>query len=244
MPAAVLGIGGGVALTVMVVKDRTYVPSAPYAPQREPNQEVAVVYYSRSGHSEAAAREIARIQCAHRPDRCRLPPRLFGPVEGRLRCEGARPSSDPGRAPRCQCGAPLVPRVAHLDVPPGDAALGLRRAGWPTAKQVVLFTTGNSRFKQVEIDAFAQRVEAQGGRLIRYVFVRRGRIYWQKSREECADAIAQLRSFPSAVTCRALRKLVRRDWVRRRCANRLGRPKDLPSWNFANLGWSPQSSTV
>ena len=62
MPAAVLGIGaGGVAFTVMAVKDQTYVPSAPYAPEGEPNREVAVVYYSRSGHSEAAAREIARL---------------------------------------------------------------------------------------------------------------------------------------------------------------------------------------
>lgn len=60
MPTAVIGIGGGVTFTVMAVKDRTYVPSAPLAPGGEPNREVAVVYYSRSGHSEAAAREVAR----------------------------------------------------------------------------------------------------------------------------------------------------------------------------------------
>ena len=48
----------------------------------------------------------------------------------------------------------------------------------------MLVTTGNSRFKQVEIDAFAKRVEEHGGHLIRHVFLRRGRIYWQKSREE------------------------------------------------------------
>lgn len=48
------------AFALMVAKDRTYVPSAPYAPRGEPNREVAVVYYSRSGHSEAVAREIAR----------------------------------------------------------------------------------------------------------------------------------------------------------------------------------------
>jgi len=45
----------------MAVKDQTYVPSIPYAPLSEPNRDVAVVYYSRSGHSEAAAREIARM---------------------------------------------------------------------------------------------------------------------------------------------------------------------------------------
>jgi hypothetical protein len=51
-----------------------------------------------------------------------------------------------------------------------------------TGKHVVLVMTGNSRYKQVEIDAFAARVEARGGQLVRHVFLRRGRIFWQKSR--------------------------------------------------------------
>jgi hypothetical protein len=53
---AVLGIG---AFALMAVKDQTYVPSDAYAPVGEPDRTVAVVYYSRSGHSEAVAREIA-----------------------------------------------------------------------------------------------------------------------------------------------------------------------------------------
>ena len=32
-----------------------------------------------------------------------------------------------------------------------------------TGKEVVLVTTGNSRFEQAETDAFAKRVEARGG---------------------------------------------------------------------------------
>ena len=44
--------------------------------------------------------------------------------------------------------------------------------------------TGNSRFEQAEVDAFAMRVKARGGHLIRHLFLRRGRIYWQKGREE------------------------------------------------------------
>ena len=54
-------LGGAGAFTVMAVKDQTYVPSDPYAPLGEPNREVAVVYYSRSGHSEAAARDPRRL---------------------------------------------------------------------------------------------------------------------------------------------------------------------------------------
>ena len=56
-------------------------------------------------------------------------------------------------------------------------------------KQVVLVMTGNSRFEQSEIDAFAKRIEAHGGRLVRHIFLRRGRIYWQKSREELIQEV-------------------------------------------------------
>ena len=52
-------LSGG-AFALMVVKDQTYAPSAPYAPTGAANREHAVVYYSRTGHSEAVAREIAR----------------------------------------------------------------------------------------------------------------------------------------------------------------------------------------
>jgi hypothetical protein len=65
-----------------------------------------------------------------------------------------------------------------------------------TGKEVVLVTTGNSRFEQAETDAFAKRVEAHGGRLVRHVFLRRGRIFWQTSREQLLKAIrAELEAF-------------------------------------------------
>jgi hypothetical protein len=57
LAAAVLGIA---AFAVMAAKDQTYVPSDPYSPRGTANREFAVVYYSRSGHSEAAAREIVK----------------------------------------------------------------------------------------------------------------------------------------------------------------------------------------
>jgi hypothetical protein len=63
--ALVVVVLGAFAFVVMAVKDRTYVGSPAYAPSGEPNRDVAVVYYSRSGHSEAVAREIARTFNAH-----------------------------------------------------------------------------------------------------------------------------------------------------------------------------------
>ena len=57
---AVVVIGAGGSFTLMAVKDQTYVPSAPYEPQGALNDEVVVVYYSRSGHSEAVALNLVR----------------------------------------------------------------------------------------------------------------------------------------------------------------------------------------
>lgn len=49
------------AFFAMAVKDQSYTPSPEFAPAGEPSQRDAVIYYSRSGHSEAVAREIARL---------------------------------------------------------------------------------------------------------------------------------------------------------------------------------------
>jgi len=190
MPAAVLGIGGGVAFTVMAVKDQTYVPSAPYAPGGEPNREVAVVYYSRSGHSEAAAREIART---------------FNAPIARIDADYPRNFSGQRKAvsdARAQALPPI--RVEPIDLAPARRVFlvsptWMFRPATPlwayvgqaalTGKQVLLVTTGNSGFEQAEIDAFAKRVEAYGGRLMRHIFLRRGRIFWQKSREDLLQEV-------------------------------------------------------
>ena len=198
MPAAVLGIGaGGVAFTVMAVKDQTYVPSAPYAPGGEPNREVAVVYYSRSGHSEAAAREIART---------------FNAPIARIHADYPRDFSGQRKAvsdARAQALPPV--RVEPIDLAPARhvflvSPTWMFRAATPlwtyveqgalTGKRVVLVTTGNSRFEQAETGAFAKRVEARGGRLVSHVFLRRGRIFWQKSREELLKEVrAEMEAF-------------------------------------------------
>ena len=185
-PAAVLGIGaGGVAFTVMAVKDQTYVPSAPYAPGGEPNREVAVVYYSRSGHSEAAAREIART---------------FNAPIARINADYPRDFSGQRKAVSDASTHALPPiRIEPINLTPARRVFlvsptWMFRPATPlwtyveqaalTGKRVVLVTTGNSRFEQAEIDAFAKRVKARGGHLMGHIFLRRGRIYWQKSREE------------------------------------------------------------
>ena len=178
-------VGGAGAFTVMAVKDQTYVPSIPYAPLGEPNRDVAVVDYSRSGHSEAAAREIARM--------------FNAPI---ARIDADYPRSFAGQAKAASDAKARV--LPPIRVQPIDLARARRvflvsptwmfRPATPLwayveqaqlrGKEVMLVTTGNSRFEQSETDAFARRVESRGGRLIHHVFLRRGRIFWQKSREE------------------------------------------------------------
>jgi hypothetical protein len=175
---------GGIAYTVMAVKDQTYVPSPRYKPDGQSNSEVAVVYYSRSGHSEAVGRDVAR--------------RFNAPI-ARIDAEYPRNFSGQRKA-ISDAKAHALPeiQVEPIDVGPARRVFlvsptWIFRPATPlwayveqavlTGKEIVLVTTGNSRFKQVEIDAFATRVEMRGGRLTSHVFLPRGRIYWQKSRE-------------------------------------------------------------
>ena len=51
-------------------------------------------------------------------------------------------------------------------------------------KNVVLFNTFNSRFKDKYINMFKKLMERKGGKIIDHIYVRRGRIFWQKSRKE------------------------------------------------------------
>ena len=194
LAAAVLGIA---AFAVMAAKDQTYVPSDPYSPRGTPNREFAVVYYSRSGHSEAAAREIARI---------------FNARIARIDADYPRSFSGQGKA-ISDAKSEALPqiRVEPIDLAPVRRVFlvsptWLFRPATPLwayveqaelkGKEVVLVTTGNSRFEQAEIDAFGKRVEARGGRLIRHIFLRRGRIFWQKSREELLQEVrAEMEEF-------------------------------------------------
>lgn len=181
----------------MAVKDQSYEPSVPYAPVGAPNRETAVIYYSRSGHSEAAAREIAR--------------RFNAPI-ARIDADYPRSFSGQWKAVSDARARTLPPiRVAPIDVAPARRVFlvsptWMLRPATPLwayveqadlkGKEVLLVTTGNSRFEHAETDAFAKRVEAHGGRLIRHAFLRRGRIIWQKSREELLREIrAEIAAF-------------------------------------------------
>ncbi len=179
----IVAIVAGAAVFALVAKDRTYVPSPPYAPRGEPNRNAVVVYYSRSGHSEAVAREIARTLNAPIARIDADYPRDFGGQSNAV--SDARAGVFPAIRVEPHLLAPA--RCVFLVSPtwmfrPATPLWAYVEQADLAAKEVVLVTTGNSRFEQDETDAFATRVRARGGRLVRHVFLRRGRVYWQKSR--------------------------------------------------------------
>lgn len=185
----VLAAGLGIAsFVVMTVKDRTYVASDPFAPSGESRRDVAVVYYSRSGHSEAVAREIAR---------------MFDAPIARIDADYARDFSGQAKA-ISDAEANVLPDIAvePIDLAPARrvylvSPTWLYRPAPPlwayveqaelTGKEVVLVMTGNSAFDADEVEAFGERVRARGGRLVGHVFLERGRIFWQLSREELIE---------------------------------------------------------
>lgn len=63
-------------------------------------------------------------------------------------------------------------------------------------KKVFLMMTGNSRYEPAMIEKFADRVTTQNGEYLDMLFVQRGRIFWQKSKQEVnaevSDALSQL----------------------------------------------------
>ena len=155
------------------------------------------MYYSRSGHSEAAAREIART---------------FNAPIARINADYPRDFSGQRKAVSdARAQALLAVQVEPIDLARARRVFlvsptWMFRPATPlwthveqaelTGKEVVLVTTGNSRFEQAEIDSFAKRVEAHCGRLVSHVFLRRGRIFWQKSREELLKGVrAEMEAF-------------------------------------------------
>ncbi|WP_205855308.1 flavodoxin family protein [Pseudomonas viridiflava] len=178
------------AFTTMVVKDRTYVASEEFTPTLDATPTNVVVYYSRSGHSEAVAREVAR--------------KLNAPIakiaaDYPLDFRGQRKAVSDAES---KVFPPI--KIAPVDLSSSKrvymvAPTWMFRPAPPlwtfvrqtdlTAKEVVLVLTGNSRFKQEEIEAFSRLVEAQGGRLLDSIFIRRGRIYWQMNRTELLQAV-------------------------------------------------------
>ncbi len=180
---AILGVA---CFILVIVKDRTYFHSPPYINKSDKSSEVLVIYYSRSGNTEAMAREIARKFDA---DRIKIDAEKYP-----LDLQGWR-----------NAGTDADQKIIQVAIKPEKVDMkkyNLIFLGSPIwwfrpapplwafvlknnfkGKNVVLFNTFNSRFKNEEIEEFKELVTKKEGRFIDHVYVRRGRVYYQKSGE-------------------------------------------------------------
>ncbi len=178
------------AFIFVQIKDQTYFHSPPYAPVPDKESAALVVYYSRSGNTEAMAREVARKFNA---DIVKIEALKYS-----LDFQGWRNAGSDAddKVTTVQITPETIDMAKYRLVFMGSPIWWYRPAPplWTFVakndfkeKKVVLFNTFNSKFKSEEIDLFRKEIEKKGGRLIDHIFVRRGRVYYQKSGEELIE---------------------------------------------------------
>ena len=178
------------SFVLVQVKDRTYFHSPPYSPKQDKDSTVLVVYYSRSGNTEAMAREVARKFNA---DIVKIEAERYS-----LDYQGWRNAANDAddKVTMVQIKPEVVDMGKYRLVFIGSPIWWYRPAPplWTFVekndfkeKKVVLFNTFNSRFKSEEIKLFQKEIEKKGGRLIDHIFIRRGRVYYQKSGEQLLE---------------------------------------------------------
>jgi len=178
------------SFVLVQVKDRTYFHSPPYKPSHNKASDVLVVYYSRSGNTEAMAREVARKFNA---DIVKIEAEKYA-----LDYQGWRNAANDAddKVTTVQIEPEIVNLKKYRLVFIGSPIWWYRPAPplWTfvekndfTGKNVVLFNTFNSRFKSEEIKNFQGEIEKKGGRLIDHIFIKRGRVYYQKSGEQLIE---------------------------------------------------------
>ena len=178
----------------MLWMDRKYLHTKPYRRKADLPTDVVVIYYSRSGNTEAMAREIAR---RFEADLIRLTADSYtldfkGWINANIDAWNQYP-------------AVIAPETIDISsyklIILGSPIWYFRPAPplWTfveknnfQGKSVVLFNTFNSRFKSEQIDEFRQLITNRGGKFIDHLFVRRGRIYNQISGNELIKKVQDL----------------------------------------------------
>jgi len=181
----------GTSFAFMLWKDRTYYHSRPYAPDKDREAETLVVYYSRSGHTESAVREIAR---RFKADIVRLEAEIYS-----LDFKGWRNAArDADNHNLCEIDPKWVDMSNYKLVVLASPIWLFRPAPplWTFVENndfqdnlVVLFNTFNSRFKQEYITEFENKLLDRGASDFDHIFVKRGRIIHQKSGERVVDEV-------------------------------------------------------
>jgi flavodoxin len=195
----IVGIIAVVAAACLLFYYKTqtvWVESPPYQRVSESPARTLVVVYSRTGNTMGAAKEAARFFNA---DLLKITaPQYPRTIKGQLLASQHADKEvtttpiqhepvNPSRYDMIFLCSPIwwfrpaVPLWAFVEN--HDFA----------GKPVFMLTTGNSRLKEEFIEKFSALVEAKNGKFLGKLFIRRGRIYWQKTpgkvNEEVRDAL-------------------------------------------------------
>jgi flavodoxin len=178
----------------MLWMDRKYFYSKPYKRKEDRPTDVLVLYYSRSGNTEAMAREMAR---RFQADIIKLTSESYtldfkGWINANLDAWNQNPAVI----------GPETIDISNYNLIILGSPIWYFRPAPPLwtfveknnfqGKAVVLFNTFNSRFKSEHIHEFQQLVNNRGGRFLDHVYVRRGRIFNQINGNELIKKTQEL----------------------------------------------------
>ncbi|EJL6393526.1 hypothetical protein NMR99_000512 [Vibrio navarrensis] len=176
-----------------------WVASDDYKKPSEKQAQTLVVSYSRTGNTEAAAKEAAKFFDA---DLITIQaPEYINDLSGLKQAsddamaelETAKINYDPIDLQQYDLIILSTPTWWFRPAVPMWAFVNSQQF---YGKKVFLMMTGNSRYEPAMIEKFADRVTTQNGEYLDMLFVQRGRIFWQKSKQEVnaevSDALSQL----------------------------------------------------
>jgi len=165
----------------------TWVESEHYLRDGVEPARTLVVVYSRTGNTFGAAKEIARYFDA---DMLQIKaPQYARTIEGQFRAAEDADNKvtttpiqhDPVDLSRYELIVLCSPTWWFRPAPPLWAFVENHDF---SGRPVFLMMTGNSRYKEQFIEKFAATVKNKNGNFLDMLFVRRGRIFWQKTPEE------------------------------------------------------------
>jgi len=174
--------------------DRRYFFSKPYKRKEDLPTDVLVLYYSRSGNTEAMAREIAR---RFQADIIKLTAESYT-----LDFQGWVNANFDALYQKPAVIEPETIDISNYDLIIIGSPIWYFRPAPPLwtfvennnfqGKAVILFNTFNSRFKSEHINEFQQLINNRGGRFLDHAYVRRGRIFNQLSGNELIKRVQEL----------------------------------------------------
>lgn len=166
-----------VSVALIIIKDFSNFNSQPYTRNEDKAAKVLVLCYSRNGNTEAMAKEIARY--------LNTDLRFIGAKAYGRNFRGWYNAFTDAKDETETSIEPEKINMSNYDLIFLGSPIWLFRPAPPlwtfvktndfTDKQVVLFNTFNSRFKQEYINEFSDLVASKGGSLIDHIYIKRGR---------------------------------------------------------------------